>query len=632
MAKISEKFDTIVCGAGHAGCEAALAASRVGASVLLLTGNVDTIAKMSCNPAIGGVAKGNIVREIDALGGEMALNADATAIHFRLLNGSSGPAVQGPRAQCDKDMYSARMRRVIAGFSGGLSIFQAIASGIIVEGCSVIGVSTDIGVNFFAKTVVLACGTFLRGLMHIGENKIPGGRLGDFSARNLSSSLESYGIFTDRMKTGTPPRILGTSIDFSKCEEQRGDANPCLFAFYDTRNGEIFDEMFRKKLPGNTANCALLNFDFRGQRSCWITHTTQKTREIVGANVHRSPLYSGAIKGIGPRYCPSIEDKYVKFPDHEFHRIFLEPEGLLSDEWYVNGLSSSMPFDVQLDVLRSIPAMANARVTRPAYAVEYDFVPPTQIDATLQSKVVENLFLAGQINGTSGYEEAAGQGLVAGTNAGRKAMELGMMILGRHDAYIGVLIDDLVTKGTSEPYRMFTSRAEHRLILNHGSADVRLVKFAENFSLIGDSRLKKTREKLSKINYWIERLKSEKFEEKSISDWLLQSRDAGTIQFPSAFSGETTAIREEVIYRVRYSGYMDRERRMIEKSSQLERAKIPPTLDYSTVKNLSNESRQKLRIHRPMNLAQASRISGITPVDISVLMVALEKVKKSKEM
>ncbi|MDR1401814.1 MAG: tRNA uridine-5-carboxymethylaminomethyl(34) synthesis enzyme MnmG [Puniceicoccales bacterium] len=623
-----DHFHVVVCGGGHAGCEAALAAARVGAKTLLLTGNIDTIAKMSCNPAIGGLAKGNIVREIDALGGEMAINTDATAIQFRLLNRSRGPAVHGPRAQCDKDMYCARMKRIVSE-TPNLTVFQAIASGIIVKDCKAVGVSTNIGIEIFAATVVLTSGTFLRGLIHVGNSKIHGGRLGDFSEQNLSSDLMAHGIQLDRMKTGTPPRILGSSIDFSGCGEQRGDENPYLFAFYDTRENGVFRSMFGTPFSGDIKNCALLDADFSNQKACWITHTTAETKEIILGNMARSPLYSGEIKGLGPRYCPSIEDKYAKFPDHETHMLFLEPEGYNSDEWYVNGLSSSMPIDVQLAALRSIPALKNARMTRPAYAIEYDFAPPTQIDATLQSKVVENIFFAGQINGTSGYEEAAGQGLVAGVNAARKASGKEMMTLGRHDAYIGVLIDDLVTKGTFEPYRMFTSRAEYRLLLNHGSADVRLLNFAEKFELLGRERISKTRAKLEKIKSWLVRLGSEKFEGKFIADWLVQAREEDTISFPDDFYRETSALQDEVIYRIRYAGYLEREQRLIEKTSQLEHVKIPENFDYAEVRSLGSESRQKLQLSRPQTLGQASRISGVTPVDISLILVALEKSRRT---
>ncbi len=589
-----------------------MAASRMGASTLLLTGNIDTIAQMSCNPAIGGQAKGQIVREIDALGGEMAINTDVTGIQFRLLNESKGPAVQSPRAQCDKKAYQFRMKHTLE-LQTNLQIFQATVTGLIFEHGRVVGCRTNLDLEFRGRTVVVTTGTFLRGLMHIGKNKNEGGRLGDFSAKTLSASFVEAGIELQRLKTGTPPRLLGRSLDFAKMQEQRGDDVPTLFAFHDTRgDGEMFHvEHTGEHRLGWRPGCE--------QVSCWMTYTTADTAKLVRDNLHLSAMYSGEIEGVGPRYCPSIEDKFVRFADKARHLLFLEPEGRATNEFYVNGLSTSLPFDVQVRMIHSVPGLEKAVLLRPAYAVEYDFAPPTQLYPTLESKKVENLFFAGQINGTSGYEEAAGQGLVAGVNAANKVRGTEAMVLGRHEGYIGVLIDDLVTKGTNEPYRMFTSRAEHRLLFNHGSAELRLAHHAKAHGLVPGSRLERIEEKRRRIEGWVTRLETERTPVGTFGEIL--RRDTSTAALPAEFEREPAAIRDEVVYRVRYQGYLVRERRQIEKLSAIENVRVPAEIDYQQVRGLRKESSLKLAQIRPMTLGQASRISGVNPADISVLMV-----------
>ncbi len=652
MLNLEHVYDVIVCGAGHAGCEAALAAARMGADVLLLTGNVDTVAQMSCNPAIGGLAKGHIVREIDALGGEMAVNADATGIQFRVLNMSKGPAVQSPRAQCDKKAYQYRMKAVLENVEN-LTMFQAEATELLASNGKVEGVGTNLGAIFKGKTVVLTTGTFLKGLMHVGSSKTVGGRMGDFSSNLLSDSLLKNGIKLERLKTGTPARILARSINFDKCDIQYGDTLPCLFGFYDTRDSTLSGEQspecsdldLEKRyndLPNSDGRKAKVlqarrehlqkmfhveqSYAFgdfvgfgREQMCCYETSTTAKTKEIIMANLKRSAMYGGEIKGVGPRYCPSIEDKMVRFASHETHRLFLEPEGRFTQEWYINGLSTSMPLDVQLDIIRSVEGLENAEIERPAYAVEYDYAPPTQLKGSLESKIVEGLFCAGQINGTSGYEEAAGQGLLAGANAAAKVFGKNPIILKRHESYIGVLVDDLITKGTKEPYRMFTSRAEYRLLLNHSSAEMRLFDAACSLGLLPDSRKRLIQKKIDTINEWVERFETD-------GSSLPLRRDGISAQkaLPVEFLCLPDNVREEILYRVIYKGYLDRDLRQIEKSRNYENIKIPQNIDYSLVKGLRIEAAQKLQTYAPMTVGQASRISGVSPADISVLTVFLK--------
>jgi tRNA uridine 5-carboxymethylaminomethyl modification enzyme len=614
-------YDVIVCGAGHAGCEAALAATRLGAEVLLLTGNLDTIAQMSCNPAIGGQAKGQIVREIDALGGEMALNTDFTAIQFKLLNTSKGPSVQAPRAQCDKKAYQARMKHVLEQ-NNNICIFQALVDGLIIKNGRCEGIRTTLDLTFYGKTVIVTTGTFLRALMHVGQNQSEGGRLGDHVAKGLSADFLKAGIELGRFKTGTPPRLLGHTINFDKTEIQEGDANPTKFAFYDTRTEEETFHVERNSRWFHVEHA--LSLPGSKQVTCRITRTNKNTASIIRENLHLSPLYKGDIVGAGPRYCPSIEDKIVRFSDKDSHQVYLEPEGRNTDEWYVNGLSTSLPFDVQMKVLHSIKGLEEAVIMRPAYAVEYDYAHPTQLSRTLESQKIESLFFAGQINGTSGYEEAAAQGLIAGANAALQSTNQKPLLIGRDIGYIGVLIDDLVTKGTTEPYRMFTSRAEHRLLFNHGSAELRYLDIIEGFSLLSESRKLAIQKKSLQIQKWLSCFNTQKVEANdSYADQIRKNQSFGN--FPSDFDNLNQATKDEVIYRIKYEGYMLREFKSVQKLRDSEKIKIPTGFSYSNIPGLKSECAEKLAMVRPETLGQASRIAGVDPSAISVLMIMIKK-------
>lgn len=613
------EYDVIVVGAGHAGCEAAAAAANLGSKTLLVTMNMQTIAQMSCNPAMGGIAKGQIVREIDAMGGYSGIVTDLSTIQFRMLNRSKGPAMWSPRAQNDRMLFHLKWREMLEK-TPNLEFYQDMVKGLLVEGKECKGVITGMGHEIRAKSVVLTNGTFLNGIVHIGEKNFGGGRMAEKAATGITEQLVSLGFESDRLKTGTPPRIDGRSLDYSKMEEQPGDDEVLGFSFLDIEKPKT-------------------------QRSCWITYTNQSVHDILKSGFDRSPMFAGRIDGVGPRYCPSIEDKINRFAERERHQLFVEPEGWNTVEIYLNGFSTSLPEETQYEALRNIPGFENARMFRPGYAIEYDFFPPTQLNYSLETKLIQNLFFAGQINGTTGYEEAACQGLMAGINAHQRAKNLDPLILKRSDAYIGVLIDDLISKGTQEPYRMFTSRAEFRTLLRQDNADLRLTELSYRIGLASQERMdrvKNKRESVEKIktilkemaiepdeiNSWFEKINSSPIVEKQKAQKILLRPDVELNEFADAIpklkealSPFTKEAIEQAAIQVKYDVYIEKEKELVQRMSQLEELEIPETFDYKKISSLGNEAREKLTRIKPRTLGQASRISGINPSDVQILMV-----------
>ena len=614
-----QEYDVLVVGAGHAGCEAAAAAANLGSKTLLVTMNMQTIAQMSCNPAMGGIAKGQIVREIDAMGGYSGIVTDLSTIQFRMLNRSKGPAMWSPRAQNDRMLFSIKWREMLEQ-TPNLDFYQDMVKGLLIKDGRCSGVVTGLGHEIKAKSVVLTNGTFLNGIVHIGEKNFGGGRMAENAATGITEQLVSLGFESDRLKTGTPPRIDGRSLDYSKMEEQPGDDEVVGFSYLDIEKP-------------------------KSQRSCWITYTSQKVHDVLKTGFSRSPMFAGRIDGVGPRYCPSIEDKINRFAERDRHQLFIEPEGWNTVEIYVNGFSTSLPEDVQYEALRNIVGFENVKMFRPGYAIEYDFFPPTQLKYTLETKLIQNLFFAGQINGTTGYEEAACQGLMAGINAHQKTRNLEPVILKRSEAYIGVLIDDLISKGTDEPYRMFTSRAEFRTLLRQDNADLRLTELSYRLGLASQERMDKVIEKRNaveeiksilkdfavepeEINSYFASINSSPITEKQKAQKILLRPDVELDEFAEAIprlkeilKGFSKDAIEQASIQVKYDVYIEKEKELVKKMSQLEELEIPETFDYKKIASLGNEAREKLNKIRPRTLGQASRISGINPSDVQILMV-----------